>query len=310
MLAISNYHYIRPAFKGKFSSIFGITPDEFEDQILHLGERGAFIHPNDLVENLSEVLEQNKIYFLLTFDDGLKEQLRYALPILDKLRVPAIFFPNSLNFKEKRMSTVHKIHLLRSVLSSEEIMNKLDFYGLGFSGREKKRSKEIYRFDDENSAVLKYILNFKLDYDQQETIISPIFSSLFKEDEKVEELYMSKREVIELGHRGYLGSHTHSHYPLGLLGPSELQSELEVSKNFLEELTGEKISYVSYPYGTEEACTPEVALEARNVGYSVGLTTKRGLNKKGDNPLMLKRFDCNDLPGGKSNIQAEDEFFQ
>lgn len=301
MLAIINYHYIRPDFPSKFPSIFGITPKEFEDQLRNLSGRGKFIHPNELLKKLSQVLEQEEVFYLLTFDDGLKEQVRYALPILDKMQVPAIFFPNSLNYKQKKMSTVHKVHLLRTMMSSEEMMKQLGFNSLEFSKVEHQRAINTYCYDDEKSAVLKYLLNFKLNFEQQENAISPIFSSLFQEDEKVEELYMSESEIIELGHRGYLGSHTHNHYPLGLLSPPAIESELEISKNFFEELTGERISYVSYPYGTDEVCTPRVALKARKVGYEIGITTKRGMNKKGSEALMLKRFDCNDLSKGELN---------
>ncbi|MNU11927.1 hypothetical protein D3C72_2601650 [compost metagenome] len=55
---------------------------------------------------------------------------------------------------------------------------------------------------------------------------------------------------------------------------------------------------VSYPYGTDEACTNEVAQLAKNVGYKLGFTTKRGVNIGLENYLLLNRFDCNDLPGG------------
>ncbi|MGM1056420.1 MAG: polysaccharide deacetylase family protein [Bacteroidota bacterium] len=309
MLIVSNYHYIRPSFESKFPSIFGVTPKKFELQLLKLRNYGDLISPKDLLTSLPEILQRKELFFLVTFDDGLKEQINYALPILENLEIPAIFFPNSINYIENKVSTVHKIHLLRSLLSSQEFIEKLSIDDLNLSIMEKKRSKEIYIYDDEDSAILKFILNFKLNYYEQERKISPIFNSYFNESEKIEELYMTERQIVELANRGYLGSHTHSHYPLGLLEPEHMKSELRSSKSFFENLSGGDIRFLAYPYGSEEACTAGVALEAKKAGYQIGLTTKRGVNNIADDPLLLKRYDCNDLPGGINYIEGKNEFF-
>ena len=52
--------------------------------------------------------------------------------------------------------------------------------------------------------------------------------------------------------------------------------------------------------GTKEAATEEVGCLAKHVGYKIGFTTKPGLNNGSSNPLLLNRFDCNDLIGGKN----------
>lgn len=91
MLIVSNYHYVRDNFDSIYPSIVGITPNEFRKQLVLLKNQGDFINPNYLVENLKEVLESKYNYFLITFDDGLKEQFKNALPIMDELNVPALF---------------------------------------------------------------------------------------------------------------------------------------------------------------------------------------------------------------------------
>ena len=122
MLTVCNFHYIRNNFDAPYPSIFGVTPYEFENQLLKLSETGEFINQKMVIEDIDSILASEKNFILITFDDGLKEQYVLAKPILDKLNIEAIYFINSINYLEKEVSQVHKIHLLRSQISSSEIM--------------------------------------------------------------------------------------------------------------------------------------------------------------------------------------------
>lgn len=301
MLTVCNYHYIREKYNAKYPSIFGVVPGEFKKQILLLRNEGDFIQPNEMIRNLNAVLESKDNYFLITFDDGLKEQFDYAIPILDELEIPAVFFANSINFENKKVSTVHKIHLLRSIIKPRSFLNIIKNSKIvNFSESEKNKAQIIYRYDDLQGAELKYLLNFKLSFKQQEKVIGELFDDHFEESTVLRELYMDTENILILAQRGYLGSHTHSHYPIGLLNMDDVKFKLENSKSYFEKLTNSKIEMVAYPYGTREACTDEVAVIAKTVGYKVGFTTKRGSNEDGVNHLLLNRFDCNDLVGGKN----------
>lgn len=301
MLTISNYHYIRDNFETEFPSIFGVSPMFFRQQLLLLKRTGVFIHPNDLINNLDEILKSEQNYILITFDDGLKEQYDLALPILTELNIPAIFFINTINFIEKKVSLVHKIHLVRSVVSTVVLYEKLVYFtGKNLSLPEVKKAHEFYRFDDNLSAEFKYFLNVLLDYKTQEKFINALFLAYFDEHEILERLYMKTDEIKELIKLGFVGSHAHSHSPLGLFNLETIRQELTISKSYLESLGNATIAFISYPYGTKEAVSGAVARIAKEVGYEFGFTTKVGINSIESNLLLLNRFDCNDLIGGKN----------
>jgi peptidoglycan/xylan/chitin deacetylase (PgdA/CDA1 family) len=301
MLTVSNYHYIREKYNTKYPSIFGVIPDEFKKQILLLRNQGDFIQPNEMIRNLNAVLESKDNYFLITFDDGLKEQFDYALPILDELNIAAIFFINSINHMEKKVSLVHKIHLVRSIISSEVLFeNLIKGTDRSLNQEEVHQAHQFYRFDNHQSAELKYFLNVLLDFDTQEKFINGIFTKNFDEKEVLENLYMDRDEIQQLIKRGFIGSHTHTHLPLGIHDKDTIIHELETTKKYLENLGGSAINFVAYPYGTKEAATKEVGELAKYVGYRIGFTTNPGVNNESNNPLLLNRFDCNDVVGGKN----------
>ena len=302
MLTVSNYHYIRENFATKYPSIFGVTPSMFKRQLLLLKDKADFVSGMDLITNGDEILNSKNNYYFITFDDGLKEQFQFALPILDELQIPSVLFANSRNHEDKKVSTVHKIHLLRSIIAPSDFLKLLanPNNDIAISNSDYVKAKNTYVYDDQESALLKYWLNFKMNFSDQEEIIKAIFDNYFDENEVLEALYMSENQIVQLGDKGFLGSHTHNHYPIGLLSENEIEFELENSKVFLKKLTNTPIVLVAYPYGTPDSCTTQVAEIAKKVGYKYGFTTTRGVNTIENNPLLLNRYDCNDLPGGKN----------
>lgn len=310
MLTVSNYHYIREDFTAAYPSIFGLTPVAFQKQLEALKEIGDFVSSQELISNFTEILSDKKNYFLVTFDDGLREQFELAKPVLEELKIPAIFFVNTINFKEREISLVHKIHLLRSHIPSKKVLSNIfeEFgdQGLELTESEKSKAVEHYNYDNKDSAYLKYILNFKLSFQDQQRVIDRLFHQNFESEKIASDLYMSQEQLKELANLGWLGSHSHSHRPLGLLKVQEIEQELSDSKQYLESITGEIIHNLSYPYGSPEACASPVSSIAKETGYKLGFTMERGINMLGQDPLLLKRFDCNDLPLGKNEKAFKD----
>lgn len=201
------------------------------------------------------------------------------------------------------MSLVHKIHLVRSVVSSYELIESLSkTTNRKLNQLEIQKAHQFYRFDNPKSAELKYFLNVLLDFATQEKFINAIFTKYFNEKEVLESLYMDTDEIQQLIKKGYIGSHTHSHLPLGIYEEQTIKYELETTKKYLENLGGVFVDYVAYPYGTKEVATEEVGELAKKVGYKLGFTTMPRVNNGSYNPLLLNRFDCNDLIGGKNYI--------
>ncbi len=303
MLTVSNYHYIREDFNAPFPSIFGVTPAAFENQIILLNTIGQFITPDYLTENIDFILNSDENYILITFDDGLKEQYEVAKPILDKHNIKALYFVNSINHIEKEVSLVHKIHLVRSQIEPTVLLKyietKLSDYDIRLSEIEKEKAVLHYNYDDTASACLKYLLNFKLTSTQLKSVIDSLFSEKFDSEKTCSNLYMNQQQLQDLANGNMLGSHTHSHFALGLLSSAAIESEMSKTIQFLNSFKRNTNLTISYPYGAKEACSSPVPETAAALGHKIGFTMERGSNVFGADKLLLKRFDCNDLLGGK-----------
>jgi peptidoglycan/xylan/chitin deacetylase (PgdA/CDA1 family) len=306
MLAVSNYHYIRNDFTAPFQSIFGLTPKQFENQLIELSKHGQFISQNELLKFTNKKFDKN--YILITFDDGLAEQFHLARPILNKLGIPYIFFLNTDVYLKRKVSLVHKVHLVRSQLSSEDILYVLQKeFTINLTSEEKLYAVDNYGYDEKSVAYLKYILNFKLLHNEQEKIISSIFKDLFDEELVASNLYFSEEMLHVLYKENVIGSHSHSHIPLGLCSEQQIETEFKNTQTFFVEKFGKRSPLISYPYGSENACK-NVSEIAKKYGFKLGFSMERALNKDLiENPLMISRFDCNDMPLGKSNIFKENE---
>ncbi len=77
--------------------VFDDQIEQFEKIISRLKTQGEFVTTDDCVEMIKGTKQIDGKYFHLSFDDGFRNNFLNALPILEKHKVPAIFFvPSSL----------------------------------------------------------------------------------------------------------------------------------------------------------------------------------------------------------------------
>ena len=315
MIAAVNFHYIRDSFESKHPGIYGLTSHEFENQLRELSTVAKFVSAEDLKNHIKKGNPLPDRGILITFDDGLQEQYTKALPILNKLNIPAIFFVNTKPISEQKILNVHKIHILRTQIAPEEfwamIEEKISLYGVSYEADEiAYKARLTYRYDTPWQNQIKYLLNFGLDFRLKEEIIDDIFFEIIgsKKAEMCEELYLTKEQMKDLAERGFLGCHSHSHYPIGLLSDEEKKTEIGHSKKMLESITKKEIFTFSFPYGSREACNGGAKILKEN-HFVFSFTMERAFNKNFENPFYISRFDTNDVPGGKFYEYPSSEFF-
>lgn len=307
LLAVT-YHYFGD-YKTEHPGINSLSAASFEQQIEQLGQYFEFISQDKLLNALREKTHLPERSCILTFDDGVRSQYEVALPVLQKMKVPAVFFVCGLPYAEKKALNIHKIHWLRSMFDPDtflqKVIAKLDTVNIEFREDMISLDKVSDKFfwDDMPTKKLKYLLNIVLPFPKCKQIIEMIFEECVPSEEKFcANFYMSEAQVMDLHKRYAVGTHTYSHLVLGNHDDITIQQEISKGMDVVEHIIGERPLGVSYPYGYKEAVPQHMAGIALNLGLEYGFTVERSLNTTLKNSLLLARVDANDAPIGKEPL--------
>lgn len=152
-------------------------------------------------------------------------------------------------------------------------------------------SKEIaITFDDGYAHLYKTLPQFIERFELKPTIFIPTafigkqnswdYSTLLKP-----ERHLSHDEIKELRSIGVdFGSHGHTHCDLRRCTTAALNDELAKSKGILEEITGQPVTSLSYPFGR---FSKRITEYAQRTGYSCGFTMN--FPEQSDRPMTLGR---------------------
>lgn len=83
-------------------------------------------------------------------------------------------------------------------------------------------------------------------------------------------------------------SHTRRHADLLTLGDTQLLDELAGSRTDLEDLLGQPVPYLAYPYGRYDDRVRDAAIAA---GYQAAFSVQPGFNRPGLDPYRVRRLD-------------------
>ena len=299
-LLVVNYHYFGD--EQYTSGIYPIDGGAFTKQLNEISKYYTFISQQELVSCFTTNTFPKGNYCLITFDDGLKQQMK-AFEQLQSLNIPAIFYVPTQPLIDNIILDVHKIQLIRTKLSDADMLLEMKKNGsYAFTDEDLTRAKNQYKYDDDLAREVKFQLNFKLTNSEKNTLLNKLFHQYVGEEKSYsKEFYMNTSELIALAKKGQLGSHGHAHTPLAL-NPNATD-DISKSINYLQYITQKPIQSFSYPYGSVEAVNTSTAEVINKLGLSFALTMWRGINEidTTTNPFLLNRIDTNDAPGGKKN---------
>jgi peptidoglycan/xylan/chitin deacetylase (PgdA/CDA1 family) len=295
LLAV-NHHYYRA--EAPLSGIYPITPVAFETQIKELAATWQIARERDLINALADP-QADAALCVITFDDGLKEQMA-AARLLVARGLAGIFFVSTRPLVEQCVLDVHKLHMIRAARSDAALAPSLQaLFGKAFDEVDVEAARRQYKYDDDTARQVKYFLNFVLDGEARAAWTDSVFAELFG-DEKVvaASLYMDREDVRELSRLGMLGTHAHSHLPLATLTDANYRHEIALSLEILAGFGAHQVRGISYPFGGPTAVSDAVGRAAAECGLAYGFTMTRGVNEDEDfaRPMQLKRISTSDLP--------------
>jgi len=279
--------------------------EDFEKQIKFLKKTYNPITATDVVDTLKNKQKIPDNSVLLTFDDGLKDHVKYVYPILKENGIQGVFFPPGKPILEKVVLDVHKIHfILATITDVNSIIDEIKEYLEKLKDNPTIETFDFYykkfaianRFDPKEIIFVKKLLQKGLPSEFRENLVDQLFTKYVTDNEQSfsEKLYLSMDDIYKMKKDGMVfGSHGYSHYWMDTLDENELIQEFSRNKEFLSKISGDNL-LLCYPHGGYNDLVMK-KLEENN--FQFALTTEVGDAKlDGESRFKLKRFDCNDFP--------------
>lgn len=238
-----------------------MSPALFEKIIAYLTKHYHLITIENWHRNQNEKFK--KPLATIGFDDGFKDNLEFAAPILSKYKTPASFYvvTDCITKNEPTWTFAFDYKFSNTQKLKWDIDDSL--------------LKPIFKVKQWNSAAerIKYASILKPELKRWSANDRTTFLNSLKEqfdDIQLPQIMMNWDEVRQLNNCGFeIGSHTVSHAVLGTINDkNDLKRELFDSKKIIEQELGKTCYTISYPVGSYN---DEVKKMSQEVGYQIGL---------------------------------------
>ena len=282
-LTVLAYHRIRePSEFEFFEPVISATPTDFARQMDVIKERYNAISLADFVSWMDGTGSLPRNPVLITFDDGYRDNLEHALPVLRDRELPAVLFLATEHVDRSepffwdaaaysfRHSETHRAHLpilgRRSWESSDRMCDEWI---------EAAKHEPLNRRTEATAQLCR--------------TLGCVMSSTAYAGE-----ILTWDEVREMAGQGFsFGSHTVSHSILAGLASSEALRELVESRERIEDELGEPVRVLAYPNGSPADFNATIEGIARAAGYSAAFTLVPGPTRPREvraRPFAIRRI--------------------
>jgi peptidoglycan/xylan/chitin deacetylase (PgdA/CDA1 family) len=247
------------------------------------------------IVSLEECLEQlarndrSRRYAVLTFDDGYRDNVSVALPILERNNAPFMVYVPTAALTRTLQSWW--LGLRELVRSRDDIT--IDAMGIRFHCPDfRSKLVALNKLDRWIHQDYKRIAALATTFDKAGISISALNNRYFLDECALQDLAHHPLASI--------GGHTTSHAALVTLDATSARAELADNRNYLENLIQLPVRHLAYPYG---ACGVREEHLAKELGYLSAVTTRHGqLSDHQLNQFALPRI------GVSSSFDSETSF--
>ena len=298
-LFVFTYHYVRNIIY-KNPGIHPVSLDQFNKDIKQLKRSLKFYNTEYYFED-TKLNEHD--FFSITFDDGIIDQSKDVLNILNENKIKGIFFINSRPYVEKIPNIVNKFHWIRSNFSQDhfakEFTNILKSLDISIENNISANAQLIHKHDNKDVAIIKYLISTILPNNTLEKLSDIFLDRLNVSNHALcEQIYIDKDTLVEMHNEGHaIELHGHSHYMYSRLNNDDMKLDLNKNIDFLKKLIGKKEFLFAYPYGRANAIPDDQEdlfqlFQSNNVRKIFTLNSSKNIL---NNNLIVDRFTNNEI---------------
>ncbi|MBN8955411.1 MAG: polysaccharide deacetylase family protein [Rhizobiales bacterium] len=270
---ILTLHHVRPARRDAFqpNRSLEVTPEFLDGVIETLGRQGLeFIGLDELHRRLRHGSLRDRVA-CLTFDDGYRDNLEWAYPVLRRHRVPfAIFVASDLADRRGHMWW----RTLETAVSAHDDVT-ITIGGTQRTFICRSLAEKIVTVQ----AIHRALGNLPSETAVREAVDT--FAARMGIDPAAqcaavcmgwEELAMLAADPLVM-----IGAHTMSHPRLAKLGRADARHEMQEGAARIEAMIGIRPRHLAYPFGDEAAAGPREFALAAELGFKTAVTTRPGV---------------------------------
>ena len=272
--AILTLHHVRPPRPDAFqpNRLLEITPVFLERLLKRLKRSRTEVISLDEMHQRFIANKFKRRFVCITFDDGYKDLMKWAYPLLRKYQMPfaayiATSFPD-------RLGELWWLAL-------EAVIARNTRVGLLINGEQRffecatvREKRELY------DAIYGYLRSMKTE-DEVRALVRDLCATYSVDIVSFcRELCMDWQEIIDLAADPLvtIGAHTVNHKMLMKVpDESAVRAEMEMSRAVLEAALGRRPQHLAYPVGDATSAGPREFRIAAELGFKTAVTTRPGV---------------------------------
>lgn len=256
-----------------------VSTARFASQIAHIARYYRVLTVEDLVERVRRgAAPRNAL--ALTFDDGYRDSLTHAAPILAQRGLPATIFLATGYIGTPEMPWFDRVALAFKLARRAEITLPggpplpLETEGDRLAALERALDWLKSLPEAERRSATERLLT-----DLRPRVL-----------DRPKRVMLTWEEVDALRGLGFsVGAHTVTHPILSRVTPERARAEIEGSKSAIERALGVPVRAFAYPNGGPRDYTDTTVRLVQQCGFRCAVTTRRGLNGRATPPFELRR---------------------
>ncbi len=267
-----------------------LTTGQLSQALSVLSQYYNFVSLTEATEMLAGTRPLVPNSLVLTFDDGYRNNLTFALPILRQFNAPATIFLCTGNVTEQKPFWFDRLDYAVQSMNNNSVPRHTipELAEIDFTTRETltrsfiafiRKEKNKYPADIAMHSAMANLI------ERIEQCSGRGLKDIFANDPwsgilTWDEIQKAPPEI-------QFGSHGVDHSQLSLISLENAKQELTISQETIEFYTGYPCRHLSYPNGS---FNDNVISLANTCNYSSAVTTHPGSNQAGDNLMTLRRF--------------------
>ena len=271
--AILTLHHVRPARADAFqpNRLLEVTPEFLDGVLAELRRARVDIVTLDEMHRRLTECDFRRRFVCLTFDDGYRDNLRYALPILKKYDAPfALYVPTSFPDRTGELWW----------LTLEAVIARQMRVALVMNGEDRRYDCDSVEAKYELYEHIYWWLRSLESEDDLRGAVRDLASRYGVEPASIcDELCMNWAEIGEMAADplATIGAHTVNHVMLRKASDSAVRSEMQNSAAVIEAALGKRPAHFSYPVGDRTSAGPREFAIAAQIGFKTAVTTRPGV---------------------------------